>query len=90
MEGFCSIEHHRRLRDLDPYDHLRWFYRLCVVHFLRNLTPLRNVVTPEVYRAMLSLSSFEAQPDLKKTLETIKNGGCKAKGISFHIYYQMT
>ncbi|KAI5985414.1 hypothetical protein EDC04DRAFT_2509780, partial [Pisolithus marmoratus] len=36
MEGFCSTEHQCQLQELDPYDHLRHFYRLCTVHFLRN------------------------------------------------------
>ncbi|KAL4069992.1 hypothetical protein V8B97DRAFT_1872105, partial [Scleroderma yunnanense] len=79
MEDFCSIEHDHRLKDLDPYDQLKCFYHLCVVHFLRNLVPLQNAVTPEVYGAMLSLSSFKAQPDLEMTLRTIQTGRHKAK-----------
>ncbi|KAL4064574.1 hypothetical protein J3A83DRAFT_4167974 [Scleroderma citrinum] len=79
MEDFCSIEHDHWLKDLDPYDQLKRFYRLCVIHFLRNLVPLWNAVTPEVYGAMLSLSSFEAQSDLEMTLRTIQTGGRKAK-----------
>ncbi|KAL4073507.1 hypothetical protein J3A83DRAFT_4399834 [Scleroderma citrinum] len=53
---------------------------------LRSLDPydqLRNTVPADVYRAMLSLSSFEAQPDINRTLETIRNGGHKAKGILY-------
>ncbi|KAL4067324.1 hypothetical protein V8B97DRAFT_2025155 [Scleroderma yunnanense] len=64
---------------LDPYDQLRCFYCICIVHFLRNLIPVRNMVPADVYRAMLSLSLFEAQPNINRTLETIQNGGHKAK-----------
>ncbi|KAL4063524.1 hypothetical protein J3A83DRAFT_4192498 [Scleroderma citrinum] len=39
----------------------------------------QNAVTPEVYGAMLSLSSFKAQPDLEMTLRTIQTGRRKAK-----------
>ncbi|KAL4070530.1 hypothetical protein J3A83DRAFT_4188548 [Scleroderma citrinum] len=54
-----------------------------LVHFLRNLIPVRNMVPADVYRAMLSLSLFEAQPNINRTLETIQNGGHKAK-VSIH------
>ncbi|KAL4061962.1 hypothetical protein V8B97DRAFT_2027006 [Scleroderma yunnanense] len=42
-----------------------------------------NTVPADVYRAMLSLSSFEVQPNINRTLETIQNGGHKAKDILY-------
>ena len=80
-EGFCLIERHCRLRDLDPYDHLKRFYCLCVVHFLRNLAPLKKTVPSQAYKAMASLSSFEKHHDLNATLQTIRAGGRKANGV---------
>ncbi|KAF9231054.1 hypothetical protein BU15DRAFT_29339, partial [Melanogaster broomeanus] len=75
----CKYEPHRCLGDLNPYDHLRRMYRLCTVHFRRNAFKLHASVTPQVYNAMLSLSSFESHPDLEQTLEIIRAGGKKAK-----------
>ncbi|KAG2116152.1 hypothetical protein DEU56DRAFT_748432 [Suillus clintonianus] len=77
--AFCSYEQNRRLRDLDPYDHLRRFYRVCITHFKRNVLALRTYVSSEVYSAMLSLASTEAQPDIETTFKTIRAGGRKAQ-----------
>ncbi|KAG1746028.1 uncharacterized protein EDB91DRAFT_1080250 [Suillus paluster] len=65
--------------DLDPYAHLRRFYRVCVTHFKRNVQALRTYVSSEVYSAMLSLASSEPHPDINKTLATIRGGGRKAQ-----------
>lgn len=75
----CIYEPHRKLCDLTPYDHLRRFYRLCVVHFKRNLRPLQSQVSKEVYNAMLSLSSSDAHPNFQRTLSVIRGGGRKAE-----------
>ncbi|KAG1733723.1 hypothetical protein EDB19DRAFT_1830853 [Suillus lakei] len=78
-EAPCIYKPHRQLRQLNAYDHLRRFYRLCIVHFKRNVLTLRTHVSKEVYIAMLSLSSSEAQPNLQQTLDTINWGGRKAR-----------
>ncbi|KAG2125773.1 uncharacterized protein EDB93DRAFT_1243973 [Suillus bovinus] len=75
----CIYEPHRKLCDLTPYDHLRRFYRLCIVHFKRNLRPLQSQVLKEVYNAMLSLSSSDAHPNFQRTLSVIRGGGRKAE-----------
>lgn len=87
IQGFCSGACHCQLRGLGPYDHLRHCYRYCVIHFWRNVATLRPSVTPEVYRAMLKISSFEAH-DLEATLSIIHSRGQKAKGIAHKLQYQ--
>lgn len=79
----CRYEPSRRLCDLGPYDHLRRMYRLCAFHFKRNVQKLRTVVSPNVYNAMLCISSFEAHPNFETTLQLIRKGGKKAKGTNF-------
>lgn len=79
----CRYEPSRHLCDLGPYDHLRWMYQLCAFHFKCNVQKLRTVVSPNVYNAMLSISSFEAHPSFENTLRLIKGGGKKAKGTKF-------
>lgn len=37
LVGNCPIEPGKLLRELSPYDHLRRFFRLCTVHFKRNI-----------------------------------------------------
>ncbi|KAJ8475498.1 hypothetical protein ONZ45_g15590 [Pleurotus djamor] len=74
----CHHEPHRQLRDLDAYDHLKRFYRICVVHFKRNIHELRTVTTSEVRAAMSSLASATPLPNYKETLSTIQRGGKKA------------
>ncbi|KAG1727710.1 hypothetical protein EDB19DRAFT_1857471 [Suillus lakei] len=76
---FCMYEPHRRLHELNPYDHLRRFYRLCITHFKRNILTLRSQVSKDVYNAMWSLVSAESHPDIAKTLNTIRQGNRKAK-----------
>jgi hypothetical protein len=79
----CKYEPHHCLGNLNPYDHLQQMYRLSTVHFRRNAFKLHASVTPRVYNAMLSLSSFEPHPDFEQTLGIIRAGGKKAKGIIF-------
>jgi hypothetical protein len=78
--AFCHFEPWLRLRDLLPYQHLRRFFRICLVHFKRNIHELRAHITDEVRFAMLSLASTEAHPDINKAFELIKLGGPKARG----------
>ncbi|KAG2045848.1 hypothetical protein BDR06DRAFT_985730 [Suillus hirtellus] len=75
----CIYEPHRKLCDLTPYDHLHRFYRLCIVHFKRNLRLLQSQVSKEVYNAMLSLSSSDAHPNFQRMLNVIRGGGRKAE-----------
>ncbi|KAF8432134.1 hypothetical protein L210DRAFT_3614367 [Boletus edulis BED1] len=75
----CRYEPSCRVCDLTPYDHLRCVYRLCIVHFRRNLLKLQTSVNPSVYNAMLSIACTEPHPDFKHTLRIIQNGGKKAK-----------
>ncbi|KIK44261.1 hypothetical protein CY34DRAFT_80290 [Suillus luteus UH-Slu-Lm8-n1] len=77
--AICGYERNRQLRDLNPYDHLRRFYRVCVTHFKRNVLALRTHVSSEVYSAMLSLASSEPHPDIEKTYTIIRGGGRKAQ-----------
>lgn len=75
----CRYQPTHRLCDLKPVDHLKRIYRLCTVHFRRNLTQLRSSVSENAWTAMHSLSSFEPI-DLDRTFQIIKKGGRKAKG----------
>jgi hypothetical protein len=45
---------------------------------------LQTVVSPNVYNAMLCISSFEAHPKFEGTLQLISREGKKAKGINVH------
>ncbi|KAG0704065.1 hypothetical protein DFH29DRAFT_997951 [Suillus ampliporus] len=76
---FCMYEPYRRLHKLNPYDHLRHFYRLCITHFKRNILTLCSQVSKDVYNAMWSLVSAEGHPDIAKTLNTIQQENRKAK-----------
>lgn len=82
---FCRYEPTCRLCDLDPCDHLRRIYRLCTVHFQRNLHKLRSSVSPGVYNAMQSIACTEPHPDFDNTLKVIQSGGKKAKGMCIPI-----
>lgn len=84
---YCIREPHRRICDLDPYDHLRRFYRLCITHFKRNILALRGQVSKNVYDAMLSLASAEAHPNIRTTLSIIRQGGKKARGKVYLKYH---
>lgn len=78
----CTYEPSHQLCELDSYDHFRWIYQLCVVHFQRNLHKLQNSVSQGVYNAMLSIACSKPHPDFKNTLRIIQSGGKKAKGMS--------
>ena len=83
LGSFCEYEPHRRLRELDPYEHLRRFFRICITHFKRNIHDIGTHVSPGVKAAMLSLASSEPHPDLEGAFKIIENGGSKAKGDHF-------
>ncbi|KAH7903935.1 hypothetical protein BJ138DRAFT_1019827 [Hygrophoropsis aurantiaca] len=74
----CMYEPSRQLSELDPYDHLRRFYRLCVTHFKRNILALKGQVSEDAYIAMLSLATSEPHPNIDLTLEIIRRGSKKA------------
>lgn len=80
IDKFCAYEPSRPLNSLDPYDHLRRFFRLCLVHFDRNIRQLRSHISKEVNDAMHSLASSDVHPDLNSALSIINQGGKKAQG----------
>ena len=67
---------------LTEWQHIRHIYRYCEVHFKRNILKLRGKVSWEVERAMLSLSSAHPLGDYDATIDTIRNGGPNAVGMS--------
>ena len=71
VKHFCSYEPHRRICDLDPYDHLRRFFRVCVVHFKRNIQPLKHELPRDVVEAMYSVASAEPHYNFEATLAKI-------------------
>lgn len=74
----CRYDTTTLLRNLDPYDHLRRFYRLCLAHYKRNIRSLHGQIPKDVEIAMLTIASAEPHPDLHGTLKKIKKGGKKA------------
>lgn len=60
---------------LGPYDHLARFFRLCVVHFKRNVKKLQGKVTAEVYNAMWTLAGTERHTDFEAACTLIRAGG---------------
>ncbi|KAF8122014.1 hypothetical protein EV363DRAFT_1405257 [Boletus edulis] len=78
-QQLCTYESHRHLQDLDPYDHLRRFFRVCIVHFKRNIRPLKHEVSHSVIEAMYSIASAEPHQDFEATLTRIRRGGAKAR-----------
>ncbi|KAG2742423.1 hypothetical protein P692DRAFT_20821992 [Suillus brevipes Sb2] len=68
----CIYKPHRKLCDLTPYDHLRRFYRLCVVHFKRNLRPLQSQVSKERTLSVIRGGGQKAEAWLKDKLQTNK------------------
>ena len=80
--NYCKYEPARRICDLNPYDHLRRFFRVCIAHFKRNLRSLAQAVDPTVFAAMHSLASSDAHPNINETLQMIQQGGSKARGKS--------
>jgi hypothetical protein len=80
LPTLCPYEPHRQLKDLNPYDHLRRFFRICVTHFKRNVNDLRTQISPEVKSAMLSIASSDPHPDLDGAFAIIEKGSAKARG----------
>ena len=81
LTGFCSLEPERKLNSLDPYDHFHRTYRLCETHLKRNINDLKFVVSQDIRLAMLSLLSPNPLANYEETLEKIRSGGPKAKGL---------
>jgi len=77
--SYCKYEPARRMCDLDPYDHLRRVFRVCIVHFKRNIQALARIVDRKVLAAMYSLAASEPHPNFSATLSTIRSGGPKAR-----------
>ncbi|KAK7038761.1 hypothetical protein VNI00_010646 [Paramarasmius palmivorus] len=73
--GYDLYEPHRKLSELGPYDHLHRLYRVCTVHFARNIR--KCSVTPEVRRAMSSLACIE-HTQWDETLLLIRTKGGRA------------
>lgn len=76
-----EYEPRQHLCDLSPYNHLQYFYQLCVAHFKSNVHALHTYVLDKVYSAMLSLATCEDHPDIQRTLNTIRRGGPKLQAI---------
>ncbi|KAJ8589143.1 hypothetical protein M405DRAFT_768039, partial [Rhizopogon salebrosus TDB-379] len=74
----CVLVSRTLLRNLEPYDHLRRFYRQCLAQYKRNICSLRGQVHKDVEVAILSIASAEPHPDLQGALKKIKKGGKKA------------
>ncbi|KZV98486.1 hypothetical protein EXIGLDRAFT_832155 [Exidia glandulosa HHB12029] len=75
-------EPQKRLCDLTAYEHLARFFRLCLVHFKRNIQKLQlsgDITDPNVLSAMYSLASTEPHADFSGALATIRAGGKKAR-----------
>lgn len=71
-------ETHRLLVELSPYDHLHRLFRLCTVHFMRNIR--RCQVDEEVRHMMRSLMCLR-HPDWDGTIQAIcERGGKPAIG----------
>ncbi len=81
-EQFDQHEPKKKMKTLSPYDHLRRFFRLCLVHFTRNVRELKAAVSDDVREAMLSLASSEPHQNLEGAYATINAGGKKARGTS--------
>ncbi|KAF5382081.1 hypothetical protein D9615_004312 [Tricholomella constricta] len=79
LDRFCRYDGKQRLRDLDPYEHLRRFFRICITHFKRNINDIRRYISKDVRIAMLSLASSQPHACLEETLRFIEAGGQKAK-----------
>lgn len=84
---FDRAEPDRLLTDLTPYEHLLRIFRLCTIHYERNIDKYsdKDLQSPQVSglqvrEAMKSLSSPEPLADFDGTIRTIKLGSKKAKG----------
>ncbi|EJD44696.1 hypothetical protein AURDEDRAFT_125039 [Auricularia subglabra TFB-10046 SS5] len=73
----------KRLCDLTAYDHLARIYRICLVHYQRNVKKLEAYVSPDVLSALYSLASTEPHKDFDGAKEVIRAGGKKAAGPDY-------
>lgn len=67
-------------KELNPYQHLRHFTRLCKVHYARNIIDTGHTIPQEIKHMMLSLATSEPLPDFHGTVKTIEESCKKAKG----------
>ncbi|KAJ7619759.1 hypothetical protein B0H17DRAFT_1152123 [Mycena rosella] len=65
----------RPLRSLGPYDHLRRLFRLCVVHYCRNI---KTCAVKEPVRQLMRGLACIQHPDWDVTVNRIRNEGGKA------------
>lgn len=85
----CPSIPSKRWCDLTPYEHLKHIFRLCYVHFWRNVKELKPVVPRDVLSAMYSLASSQQHADIERALNAIRNGGEKAKGKSANTQHKV-
>ncbi|KAK1230795.1 hypothetical protein PQX77_006109 [Marasmius sp. AFHP31] len=74
LDGWDLYEN-KQLKDLSPYDHLHCIFRLCLVHFCRNIQECK--VPPSAREAMRGLACIEHE-NWDEALETIQNDGGRA------------
>ncbi|KAG8878220.1 hypothetical protein FRB97_002678, partial [Tulasnella sp. 331] len=77
--GYDAWQVHRLVCSLTAYEHLERCFRLCEIHFHRNIVKIKSYLSPEVMKAMRSIATTEAHPDFEKTLDLIRHGGPKAR-----------
>ncbi|KAF7327931.1 hypothetical protein MKEN_00373200 [Mycena kentingensis (nom. inval.)] len=65
----------RLLRSLDAYEHLQRLFRLCVVHFFRNI---KTSAVPEPVRVRMRSLACISHPDWDGAIEFIQRQGGKA------------
>ena len=75
VEKFDLHERHRRVQELDPYEHLQRLLRLCTSHAHRNIQ--KCSVSEAVRNKMRSLICME-HPNWDQTIAEIQKEGGKA------------
>ncbi|KAK7047447.1 hypothetical protein VNI00_006678 [Paramarasmius palmivorus] len=75
LPGYDLYEPQRKLSDLGPYEHLHRLFRVCNVHFARNIR--KCPVSRRVRNAMSSLACIE-HSDWEGTLQLIRTEGGRA------------
>ncbi|KZV93882.1 hypothetical protein EXIGLDRAFT_767640 [Exidia glandulosa HHB12029] len=73
-----KMEPDKRLCDLTPYEHLARIFRICTVHYKRNVKKLKGKVSDEVYNAMWNLAGTETHTDFDAACALIRAGGVDA------------
>ncbi|EJD37548.1 hypothetical protein AURDEDRAFT_173406 [Auricularia subglabra TFB-10046 SS5] len=73
-----TLEPNSMFAGMTAYEHLAYFYMLCISHFQRNVKPFSSKVSQDVLEAMKSLSGTAAIEDLEATFALIRSGGKKA------------